>query len=100
LVTKDAVMKALSEVMDPELGLSLVDLGLIYDVQIADDKVDVKMTLTAPGCPLHSIMRQSAQKRLEGLDGVKGANVQIVWDPPWRPEMMSENAKKQLGFVK
>jgi len=100
LITKDAVFNALSEVMDPELGVSLVDLGLIYDVNVEDDKVEVKMTLTAPGCPLHSILRQNAQDRVAQVEGVKEASVQIVWDPPWKPEMMSEKAKKQLGFMK
>lgn len=100
VITKDEVLKALSEVMDPELGVSLVDLGLIYDVTVEDDKVDVKMTLTAPGCPLHSIMRENAQNRISQIDGVKEANVQVVWDPPWKPEMMSEAAKKHLGLVK
>jgi metal-sulfur cluster biosynthetic enzyme len=98
VVTRDDVLTALSEVMDPELGVSLVDLGLIYDVNVAEDKVDVKMTLTAPGCPMHSIMRQNAQDRITKMEGVSEANVQIVWDPPWKPEMMSEKAKKQLGF--
>ena len=100
VITKDEVLKALSEVMDPELGVSLVDLGLIYDVTVEDDKVDVKMTLTAPGCPLHSVMRENAQNRIFQIDGVKEANVQVVWDPPWKPEMMSEAAKKHLGLVK
>jgi len=98
VVTKDDVLAALSEVMDPELGVSLVDLGLIYNVDVADNKVDVKMTLTAPGCPLHSVMRQNAQDRITRMEGVNEANVQVVWDPPWKPEMMSEKAKKQLGF--
>jgi metal-sulfur cluster biosynthetic enzyme len=98
VVTKDDVLTALSEVMDPELGVSLVDLGLIYDVNVAEDKVDVKMTLTAPGCPMHSIMRQNAQDRITKMEGVSEANVQVVWDPPWKPEMMSDKAKKQLGF--
>jgi metal-sulfur cluster biosynthetic enzyme len=98
VVTKDDILKALGEVMDPELGVSLVDLGLIYDVNVQDDKVNVKMTLTAPGCPLHSVMRQNAQNRISQIEGVKEANVQVVWDPPWKPEMMSEKARKQLGF--
>ncbi len=98
MVTKDVVLKALSEVMDPELGVSLVDLGLIYDVNVQDDKVSVKMTLTAPGCPLHSVLRQNAENRISQVEGVKEANVQVVWDPPWKPEMMTEKAKKQLGF--
>jgi metal-sulfur cluster biosynthetic enzyme len=98
VVTKNDVLVALREVMDPELGVSLVDLGLIYDVDVAEDKVDVKMTLTAPGCPLHSVMRQNAHNRISRMEGVNKANVQVVWDPPWKPEMMSEKAKKQLGF--
>lgn len=100
MITKDDVLKALTEVMDPELGISLVDLGLIYDVKVEDDRVDVKMTLTAPGCPLHSIIRQNAQDRISRIEGVKEANVQVVWDPPWKPEMMSEEARKHLGFGK
>lgn len=100
MITKDDVLKALTEVMDPELNISLVDLGLIYDVKVEDDRVDVTMTLTAPGCPLHSVIRQNAQDRISKIEGVKKANVQVVWDPPWKPEMMSEEAKKHLGFGK
>lgn len=99
MVTKDQVMDALSQCFDPEIPIvSIVELGLIYDVQINEDDVHVKMTLTAPGCPMHSIMAQDAKTKLEALDEVKSANVEVVWDPPWTPERLSESAKKKLGY--
>jgi metal-sulfur cluster biosynthetic enzyme len=93
-------MDALNTVNDPEIpGLSIVDLGLIYNVDVADDgKVDVRMTVTAPGCPMAQFMADAAKKAIEGVEGVTEANVQVVFDPPWTPEGMSDKAKKMLGF--
>ncbi len=98
-VTREAVMEALGKVYDPEIpGLSIVDLGLVYGVAVEGGKVDVKMTLTAPGCPMAHFMAQMAKKAVEELEGVDEANVEVVFEPPWRPEMMSAEAKKRLGF--
>lgn len=98
-VTKEVVMEALGTVNDPEIpGLSIVDLGLIYGVDVEGGKVDVRMTVTAPGCPMAHYMAQMAKKAVEQLEGVDEANVEVVFVPPWNPEMMSAEAKKRLGF--
>ena len=98
-VTKETVMEALGTVNDPEIpGLSIVDLGLIYAVEVEGGKVAVRMTVTAPGCPMAQYMAQMAKKAVEELDGVDEANVEVVFEPPWNPEMMSAEARKKLGF--
>lgn len=98
-VTKETVMEALGTVNDPEIpGLSIVDLGLIYAVEVESGKVAVRMTVTAPGCPMAQYMAQMAKKAIEEVDGVDEANVEVVFEPPWNPEMMSAEARKRLGF--
>ena len=98
-VTKETVMEALRTVKDPEIpGMSIVDLGLIYGVAVEGGKVGVKMTVTAPGCPMVHYMADMAKKAVEELEGVDEANVEVVFEPPWNPEMMSDVAKKKLGF--
>jgi FeS assembly SUF system protein len=92
------VMKALKECYDPEIPVNVWDLGLIYDVAVDDDKVRVKMTLTAPGCPMHSFISQEVKEKLQSVSGVKEATVEVVWDPPWSPDKMSPEAKAQLGM--
>lgn len=91
-------MKALKECYDPEIPVNVWDLGLIYDVAVDDDKVHVKMTLTAPGCPMHSFISQEVKEKLQTVSGVKEATVEVVWDPPWSPDKMSPEAKAQLGM--
>lgn len=98
MITEERVMDALREVYDPELGLNIVDLGLVYGVDIADNQVNVTMTLTTPGCPLHNTMAQGAEIAVRRLPGVQSATVRVVWDPPWTPERMSEEARQQLGW--
>jgi FeS assembly SUF system protein len=98
MVSEEDVMKALSKCYDPEIGISIVDLGLVYGVKVDDGKVHVKMTLTTPGCPMHSFMVQDAKEKVKSLKGVKEVKVDLVWDPPWTPERMSKKAKKKLGF--
>jgi len=92
------VIEALRECYDPEIPVNVVDLGLIYDVKIIDDWVGVKMTLTTPGCGMSGMISQQVRNRLLKLPGVKDADVRIVWEPPWSPARMSEDAKKKLGF--
>jgi len=91
-------MKVLKECYDPEIGISLVDLGLIYDVEVKGDKVHIKMTLTTPGCPMHMMMTEDVKEKVGKIKGVKEVNVELVWDPPWTPDRMSKEAKKMLGF--
>jgi metal-sulfur cluster biosynthetic enzyme len=80
---------ALRSVIDPELGCNLVDLGLIYDLEVRDAKVIVTMTLTTPGCPMHDSIAQGVQWALLEVEGVQDAEVAVVWDPPWSPAMMT-----------
>lgn len=91
-------MKALKECYDPEIPVNVWDLGLIYDVAVDGDKVHVKMTLTAPGCPMHSFISREVKEKLQSVSGVKEATVEVVWDPPWSPDKMSQEAKAQLGM--
>lgn len=87
-VTTDAVMDALRDVVDPELGMSIVELGLVYDVRIAGGAVDVTMTLTAPGCPLHDLMTGWVRSALTRVPGVEHVHVDLTFDPPWTPDRM------------
>lgn len=94
----DAVLAALGEVLDPELALDILSLGLVYAVQIAGEAVAVEMTLTTPGCPLHGSIAAAVEGRLARLEGVETVDVTVVWDPPWTPSSMSEAARRALGF--
>ncbi len=98
MVTKDEVYEALHACYDPEIPVNIVDLGLIYDVEINEDKVNVKMTLTAPGCGMGPMIASDAQQKILQLPGVSEANVDLVWDPPWDPSRISEEAKGKLGI--
>ena len=98
MVTKDEVYEALQGCYDPEIPVNIVDLGLIYDVEINEDKVNVKMTLTAPGCGMGPMIASDAQSKILQLPGVSEANVDLVWDPPWDPSRISEEAKGKLGI--
>ena len=96
---KEAIVEALCAVYDPEIPVSLYELGLIYDI-IVDPagKVDIVMTLTAPGCPVADILPMEVQKAATAVDGVVDVHVELVFDPPWRPDMMSEAARLELGM--
>ncbi|MER3446900.1 MAG: ring hydroxylating protein, partial [Candidatus Dadabacteria bacterium] len=99
-VTKEKILEVLSDVYDPEIPIDIVNLGLIYDVDIKEDgNVYVKMTMTAPGCPSSAQIAAESQMLIEGIRGVKEATIEIVWDPPWDPSKMSEDAKRGLGFM-
>jgi metal-sulfur cluster biosynthetic enzyme len=91
-LTEAAVLDALRQVVDPEIGLNIVDLGLIYDVAIEDSRVRVAMTLTSPGCPMGEHIRGGARFAVLNLDGVTDAEVELVFDPPWHPAMMNQSA--------
>lgn len=98
LVTMEEIVKALKECYDPEIPVNVWDLGLIYDVNVDVDKVHVKMTLTAPGCPMHTFISQEVKEKLQSISGVKEATVEVVWNPPWSPDKMKREAKVQLGI--
>ena len=97
--TETVVLDALRQVIDPEIGSNLVDLGLIYDVAITGSRVKVTMTLTTPGCPMHESLCHGVQVALLSLDGVEDAEVELVWDPPWHPSMMTETGRAQSGAI-
>ncbi len=97
MATKEQVYEVLHDCYDPEIPVNIVDLGLVYDVEVNGDKVAVKMTLTAPGCGMGGIIASDAQQKILGLPDVKEASVDLVWDPPWDPSMMSAEAKQKLG---
>jgi metal-sulfur cluster biosynthetic enzyme len=99
MVTKEQVYQALQDCYDPEIPVNIVDLGLVYDVRVDDDKVAVQMTLTAPGCGMGMMIAADARQKILALDGVEDAVVDLVWDPPWNPSMISEQAKQKLGIV-
>lgn len=88
----------LRKVLDPELNINIVDLGLIYDVREEDGEVEVEMTLTSPGCPLAGEIDQKIREMVEPLEGVKKLIIEIVWDPPWNTDMISEEYKAELGL--
>ena len=100
MITQEQVIEALKECYDPEIPVNIVDLGLIYGVDvIPEDQVKVTMTLTTPGCGMaHSIAMQAKQRVLQ-IPGVKDATVTVVWEPPWDSSRMSEEAKKKLGMT-
>ena len=99
-ITPERVREALRHVIDPELGINVVDLGLVYDVTLQDGDVSIAMTMTTPACPLGETLTEQAEARIrQNVPGVKSVMVDLVWDPPWRPAMMSDAAKEQLGWA-
>jgi metal-sulfur cluster biosynthetic enzyme len=92
------VQEALSNVIDPELGLDFVELGLIYEVEVEDGDVYVTFTLTSPGCPIGPQVTEQIDEFVSELDGVENVYPKMVFSPPWTPEMMSEDARFALGF--
>jgi metal-sulfur cluster biosynthetic enzyme len=96
--TVDDVQEALSNVIDPELGLDFVELGLIYEVEIEDGEVFVTFTLTSPGCPIGPQVGDQIEEFVGELDGVTRVYPKMTFSPPWTPEMMSEEARFALGF--
>ena len=97
---EDRVDAALRGVYDPEIPVNIHDLGLIYDVRIAaGGKVDIKMTLTAPGCPVAGTMPGMVEQAVAAVDGISHVDVELVWDPPWNQDMMSDVARLELGFM-
>ena len=94
-----SVIAVLKTVYDPEIPVDIYELGLIYDVAISDEgKVDIKMTLTSPACPVAGTLPGEVQQRVAAVEGVTGSNVELVWDPPWDKDKMSEAAMLELGM--
>ncbi|MGH7673712.1 MAG: metal-sulfur cluster assembly factor [Gemmatimonadales bacterium] len=97
-ITADAVREALREVKDPELDLNIIDLGLVYDVELDEGEVRVKMTLTSPGCPAGAMITNDAYRVLRALPGVRDVDVEIVWEPYWTPERIEPKLRAMMGF--
>ena len=93
------VRELLRQVYDPELGVNIVDLGLVYEIRAEADKIYVRMTLTTPGCPMHDTIAHGVKQLLKEQTAIKEVEVDVVWEPRWSPEKMSDQAKKQLGYV-
>lgn len=97
-ILKEKVINILKQIPDPELGISIWDLGLIYDVKIVKGKVEILMTLTTMGCPLFSQIADPVKSEIEKLPEVKSVFINLTFEPPWTPEKMSKDAKIQLGL--
>jgi metal-sulfur cluster biosynthetic enzyme len=100
ILKKDEVYDKLKTVIDPELNVNIVELGLIYEVKISNEELLIKMTLTSPGCPLAPVIYSMIEESLEGLEGYSKdkLNLMVVFDPPWTVEMMSEEVRAELGL--
>jgi metal-sulfur cluster biosynthetic enzyme len=96
--TRDEVIEALRSVEDPELGMDIVDLGLLYDVEVEGPKVKVIHSLTSMGCPAGPMIQEDIQNVAASLEGVEDVEIELTWDPPWTTERMSDDAKFILGF--
>ena len=96
--TRDEVFEALRQVEDPELGMDIVELGLLYDVEVQGPRVKVTHSLTSMGCPAGPMIQEDMHRVVAGLPGVEDVEIELTWDPPWTPERMSEDAKFILGF--
>ena len=100
MASEQEILQALRGVNDPEVGVNIVDLGLVYSTEIQGDKVRVLMTMTTPACPMHSYLTEEVREAiLIQHEEVEDVNVELVWDPPWSPQMISEKGKRQLGWT-
>lgn len=96
---EETLLEGLKAVIDPEIGLNIVDLGLVYDLEIVGDgTVRIEMTLTTPGCPLHAAINDAVHRALEPLPGVREVALDLVWAPPWTPEMITPAGRRALGW--
>ena len=97
-LTEETLRQALRTVKDPELNLSIIDLGLVYDVAVEDGMVHIRMTLTSPGCPAGPQIMNDIHKTLRPVEGVKDVDIEIVWEPYWTPEQIDPKIRAMMGF--
>ena len=97
-ITAEDVKDALRNVYDPEIPVNVLDLGLVYDIQVDEGNIYVQMTLTAPGCGMGPMIAQQAEWAVSELEGVEDVEVEMVFDPPWTPDLITEDGKKLLGL--
>jgi metal-sulfur cluster biosynthetic enzyme len=98
MVSEDQVRDALRQIEDPEIGLNIIDLGLVYDIEVEGGKVTVRMTLTSPGCPVGPQILNGSKMVVQDLEGVEEANIELVWQPFWTPERINPEYRAILGF--
>jgi len=99
MVTKEQIINVLKQIYDPEIPINVYDLGLIYNMDISEGgDVNILMTLTFAGCPIGSYLVQKVEEEIKKIDGVKNVKVELTFDPPWTPEKMSEEVKKEFGY--
>ncbi|KPK81670.1 MAG: hypothetical protein AMS25_05335 [Gemmatimonas sp. SM23_52] len=98
MITEEQAREALKQVEDPEIGLNIIDLGLVYEIDIEGSTVSVRMTLTSPGCPVGPQLLGGAKRALEELEGVEQANIELTWEPFWTPERVVPEYRAILGF--
>lgn len=101
MITKKSILESIKSVIDPELNINIVDLGLVYDIAM-DQKtgsVEITMTLTTPGCPLSMVFEEWVPEAVKKVEGVKDVRINLVWEPPWNPDKMSDEAKENLGII-
>ncbi len=99
MVSRDEVVTVLKDCFDPEIPINIWDLGLVYDINVDNETVGIKMTLTAPGCMMGGMIAEEVKSKIKAMAGVKDAKVDLVWDPPWTPDKMSPEAKAQMGIA-
>lgn len=102
MITKEAILEELKKVIDPELNVNIVDIGLIYDVIIDQKKksVEINMTLTSPGCPLSFVFEEWVPAAVKNIAEVKDVRINLVWEPAWNPDMIQDDVKEDLGIIK
>jgi len=98
MIEHETLVQALKTVIDPELNVNVVDLGLVYSIRAGEDSADVEMTLTSPACPMGPEILRNAVAALEKVEGVSKANVKLVMSPPWTPDRMTDEARDELGM--
>lgn len=96
IITKEEVIEVLKTCYDPEIPINIIDLGLVYGVEVKEDRVHIKMTLTMPGCPMGELIIENVKRKVEAIEGVKEVKIELVWDPPWTPDRISEEAMKRI----
>ncbi len=98
MVTKGEILDALTGVIDPEIGMNIVDVGLVYRVEPSEDSVEIDFTLTSPGCPLADVIVEDMKKQVAEKTGITEVKTNLVWNPPWSIDFMSEEARLELGY--
>lgn len=97
-ITEVLITEVLKTCFDPEIPVNIVDLGLIYGIEIKNGNVSIRMTLTVPSCPLSSFINEDIQRKVSAIKGVKKVDIEVIWDPPWSPDRMSKDARQVLGI--